>query len=211
MTETLGQALDRSIAEIEETLPPKDHYNPPDPLEALKADLEHAYAHIMTRGAELAEAFERVPETIEDHETAARAGDFMKQIGAFLKTAEEGRKKAKDPLTLSTKTVDFFFDILQAPINNARAIVQDRLTAYQKGQRGDDGQAPLIRGDHGSATSLTSRWDFEVEDIHAIPLETLRPHFTPDAINRAIRQFIGNEGRALKGVRILEKQTAVTR
>lgn len=62
------------------------------------------------------------------------------------------------------------------------------------------------RGEFGSVASLRTFWTFEIEDIHAVPLETLRRHFTPDAIEKAVRAYVRDGGRELPGVRIFETQ-----
>jgi len=56
------------------------------------------------------------------------------------------------------------------------------------------------RSDMGSVGSLASHWRFEVLDIDAVPLETLRPYLHPDEIRTAIQKFMAAGGRDLPGV-----------
>lgn len=65
--------------------------------EAIREYLTETEADIVNRRAELAAALDRMPETIEDEETAQRATDFSKQIAAARKDAESRRVGAKAP------------------------------------------------------------------------------------------------------------------
>jgi hypothetical protein len=67
------------------------------------------------------------------------------------------------------------------------------------------------RGDYGAVASLRTSWAFEVEDLHAIPLDALRPYFTPDAVEKALRAYVRAGGRQLAGVRIFQQSSAVVR
>jgi hypothetical protein len=69
------------------------------------------------------------------------------------------------------------------------------------------------RGDYGSVTSLRETWEFEITDIKAIPLASLRPFLARDAIEKAIRGYVKayQDGKPLKGVRVFKDAKAVTR
>ena len=67
------------------------------------------------------------------------------------------------------------------------------------------------RGDHGALGSLRTTWEHDDLEMKTLDLETLRPFFTEDAVNAAIRLFIKSGGRELKGCRIFEKKTTVVR
>lgn len=67
------------------------------------------------------------------------------------------------------------------------------------------------RGDLGGVATARTTWEVEVLDIHAVPLESLRPYLAVDAVERAIRAFVRAGGRSLPGVRIYEDTRAVVR
>lgn len=69
------------------------------------------------------------------------------------------------------------------------------------------------RGDYGAVTSLRETWDFEITDIKAIPLASLRPFLARDALEKAIRGYVKayQDGKPLKGVRVFKNTSAVTR
>ena len=67
------------------------------------------------------------------------------------------------------------------------------------------------RGDLGAVASLRTYWDFEVLDIHQVPLEPIRAHLPVSAVEQAIRSFVKAGGRELPGVRIFENTSTVVR
>ncbi len=48
-------------------------------------------------------------------------------------------------------------------------------------------------------------WSFEIDDIAAIPLEMIRPYFTPARITDAVAAYVQAGGRRLAGVRVFQK------
>lgn len=60
------------------------------------------------------------------------------------------------------------------------------------------------------ATAKTE-WTFEITDPATIDLEPLRYLIKRDAIDAAVKQFVKNGGRQLRGVRIFEKVVAAIR
>lgn len=60
------------------------------------------------------------------------------------------------------------------------------------------------RGDYGGVSSLRTYWTFANLDRAKLDLEALRPHFTDDALEKAVRAFIKAGGREIGGVRIFE-------
>lgn len=117
--------------------------------------------------------------------------------------AEAARREqeAKDATTLEEAIA------AEEAAKNAQA---DRLKAEQAaGAKAAD--LSRTRGDYGAVSSLRTFWDFEVEDIHKVSLETLRPHLPIAAVEQAIRSYVKAGGRELDGVRIFENTQTVTR
>lgn len=67
------------------------------------------------------------------------------------------------------------------------------------------------RGTTGSVASLRTRWVGEVVSIADLPLDLLRYHISPDALQKAVNSFVAAGGRELKGANIYEKSEAVVR
>lgn len=65
------------------------------------------------------------------------------------------------------------------------------------------------RGEFGAVGSLRTTWDFEIEDPSAIPLATLRAYIGTDCLEKAVRGYVKQGGRELKGVRIFERHHSV--
>ena len=91
-------------------------------------------------------------------------------------------------------------------------------TANVKAKEAQASTADLSRsrGQYGSVASLRKLWTFAVVDHSKIPMERLRPYFSDEAIDKAIRSLIRAEvaptGKAvdLPGVKIFqEAKTAV--
>lgn len=67
------------------------------------------------------------------------------------------------------------------------------------------------RGEYGGVSSLTKRWVHTIENSSKIPLERLRPYFTDDMIDKAIRSLIRaevtplNKAVDLPGVKIFQE------
>ncbi len=235
--------------------------NPPDPIEMLVQEMTLSHVDLIARGAALVEAVRRVPETIDDDETAGKVADFIRQIGITAKAAEDKRVAATKPHLDAQRAVAGFFKKISEPLDQAKKTLNARLTAHlqrkadaerariAEEQRlaaearareiaededafglprldGDASAAPVprqsepsaadlsrTRGDYGAVTSLRETWDFEITDIKAIPLASLRPYLPRDAIEKAIRGHIKafQDTKPLKGVRIFKSTGAVTR
>jgi hypothetical protein len=69
------------------------------------------------------------------------------------------------------------------------------------------------RGELGSLASLRTVWICDPDSINraALDLEALRPYFTANAIEQAIRAYIRAGGRELRGARIYESKEATIR
>lgn len=113
-------------------LPPAGHNLPPDPLEALRADLVEVHGDLMSRADALLAGIARAPATITDEDTAARIADFAKQVAACIKLAEERRTRAKQPHLDAGRAIDAWFKRLTDALDGGRRALLDRLTAYQR-------------------------------------------------------------------------------
>jgi hypothetical protein len=73
--------------------------------------------------------------------------------------------------------------------------------------------AELVRtySSGGSVSTLKKEWTFAVESYDAVPLDTLRPYISTDAVDKAIRAFVKAGGRQLAGVRIYEAAKSMVR
>ncbi|MGE4043422.1 MAG: hypothetical protein AB7F35_01120 [Acetobacteraceae bacterium] len=67
------------------------------------------------------------------------------------------------------------------------------------------------RGSIGSVASLRTRWVGEVTNAAALDLEKLRPHFSADALQKALNAYVAAGGRELTGASIYEKSDTVVR
>ena len=87
-------------------------HNIPDTLADLLAE---TYADLLMRYDALIEAWERMPESCDDDETATKMADFAGQLMVCQRKAEEARKVEKEPHLKAGQTVDRFFgDITRA-------------------------------------------------------------------------------------------------
>lgn len=231
-------------------------HNQPD----LKSSLELQYEEVIQRAGELIAAFDRAPKEISDDETQGKMGDFVKQIGACVKTAEANRKNEKEPHLEAGRIVDSVFKSVMEPLNKAKKSIENRMGVYardkaeterrrlaaeaeerrkeserlaaeaatdsdlDKAVEAENTAIELeekaaakpadharVRGDFGSVATLRTEWGFEITNKDEIDLTALRPYLSPDAIEKAIRAYVGQGGRDLSGVRIFEKQTTVVR
>lgn len=109
------------------------HNQPPTDESAFLVELETRHAELLDRRAELVDAAERAPETIEDEETAGKAADYIKQLTAHEKTADRARTDEKAPYLSRGKWVDGFFKSTAVEgIAAVKKTMTDRLTAYQR-------------------------------------------------------------------------------
>ena len=109
------------------------HNAPPSDQGAFLSELESRHGPLIERRTVLLEAGERVPDAIEDAETAGKAADFVKQLGAHEKAANKARTGEKEPYLERGRWVDGWF---KGPavdgIAALKKVVTDRLTAYQR-------------------------------------------------------------------------------
>lgn len=108
------------------------HNRPPVSPDELRAELTDQNTDLIARTAELTAAAARVPDEIIDESTAEMATDFVKQITAAWKLGDVRRVDAKEPFLNLGRAVDGFFKKLTSPLDDAKASVLKKLTAYQR-------------------------------------------------------------------------------
>lgn len=95
-------------ARAEPRIPKMGDNNPPP--EDVLVDLRERHKPIIDRFAELTRAFETVPDTIEDDETAGKAGDLYKQMRTCRTDADDARTKERRPWQEKCDVIDAFFN-----------------------------------------------------------------------------------------------------
>lgn len=106
--------------------------NPPDPIELLRGQLVETHAPLRERGDALTEMGNRLPESCDDEETAARLADAIKSTSAFIKNADAARVSAKEPHLAAGRAVDGFFKAMSDPVDKVKAKMGGLLTTYQR-------------------------------------------------------------------------------
>lgn len=107
--------------------------NPPSDDVVFLTELASRHGPLLERRAELLDAAKRVPETIDNAETANKAADFVKQLAAHEKAANNARTKEKEPFLERGRWVDGFFKTTAvAGIAAVKKNVTQLLTAYQR-------------------------------------------------------------------------------
>lgn len=91
--------------------------------------------------------------------------------------------------------------------------VQHEAAAVQleKEAQGKAADLTRTRGIYGSTTSLRKVWVGEIENRTEINLEALRPYLSEDSLQKAINMAVKAGIREIKGVKIYEKATSVSR
>lgn len=113
-----------------EPAPNLGHNLPPTDPQVLAENLNERHGDIVRRANELVEAAARVPETVEDDDTAGKVSDYIKQLTACRKQAETTRVGQKEPYLAAGRTVDGFFKKVIEPLDQTKAAVQRRLDKY---------------------------------------------------------------------------------
>lgn len=122
--------------------------------------------------------------------------------------AERQRKEAEAAAAALAEETD-----LDAAIEADERAKQAQADAVAAERAADAKQAELsrTRGEYGSVASLRTFWVGEVEDRDRLDLEALRPHFSLEDMNRAVRSFVKAGGRQLSGAKIFEDTQTVVR
>ncbi len=107
--------------------------NPPSDEQAFLSELAGRHNPLLERLQELTDAAGRVPETVEDAETAGKLADFIKQLTAHEKRADKARTDEKAPYLERGRWVDGFFKTtVVVGIADIKKTMTGRLTVYQR-------------------------------------------------------------------------------
>lgn len=136
-----------------------------------------------------------------------------KQAEIERKDQEERRKKAEEEARIAreqaaeeaAKNADSF------AAEEAQIVADELEKNAEKVAKKADNHKTAVRSDIGGTASSRLVWIGEIADMKTIDLETLRPFFTADAVEKAMRGYIKSGGRNLKGARISEKNVLTVR
>lgn len=123
--ETLGDILDNLPGSI-------GHNEPPDDITILRDRLAEEAKPLLRRRDELLAGVDRAPLEIEDEIVCGKVADLVKLVTACHKAAEGQRIARKEPFLESGRAVDGFFKGITDPLEKARKLLDQRLTAYQR-------------------------------------------------------------------------------
>lgn len=112
------------IAKIGDNLPPA---NTP---ENLQIDLADRHEKVLTGARNLIESAARIPEVIDDEETAGKAGDYIKQVTGCVKNLEALRVAEKEPYLSLGRVVDGFFKRTQDSLSSSKSVAEKPLGVY---------------------------------------------------------------------------------
>lgn len=185
--------------------------NQPTDREMLLQNLQEQTMALRERRNELMNAARKLPEVIDDAAWARRVADFIKQITMMIGTAGEvelARKHAKAPHLEAGRIVDSYFRDEFAALEKLKAILLHRETDYLCDLELDE---PL-RGEFGSILSLRKSWAFKIiAGRDGLDWKQLCYWVDQECIEKAIRSFIADGGRAMRGVEIFEQEKASVR
>lgn len=129
----------------------------------------------------------------DDYARAKAAEERAKREEEAAKArAEEERKRIEAEEAKRTSTKE-----RKAVEAETLAMKADRLEAAATASASD-----ILSDSIG--ISARAPWTFEITDFGAIPLADLKPYFKRDEIEKAIRQYVKQGHRELKGVRIYQ-------
>ena len=135
----------------------------------------------------------------------AKADAERRQREAEARTAEEERRAAEQALE---QEAGWGAGAKEEVLDDAVA-AEERARDAAKEADAKPAELSRTRGDYGSVASLRTIWTGELADRDTLDLEALRPHFTQDALEKAIRTYVKTGGRNLRGAGIYEKSTTV--
>lgn len=111
--------------------------NVPSP-EVIAEYLAESYKGDVARANDLLEAFDRVPEKIEDEETNKRAADFAKKLASHVRVLENDHKGEKQPYLDGGRAVDGFFKGLADKLKVAKGNVEKRQTVFANAKAAEE-------------------------------------------------------------------------
>ena len=190
------------------------HNQPPSDIELLVQRLSEETADLLKRQAQLEDALSRTPARVQDEDQAGRMAEYLKQLTAFLHSAEERRKAAKEPYLEASRAVDGFFRRMTDAIASAKTKVALRLSVYQEEKAKavqaiapDVGthEAGRVRSELGVTAALRQSWDFEIVDERKVP----KKYLSVDTAK--VRAAIKAGEREIPGLRVYQRTTTIVR
>lgn len=149
----------------------------------------------------------------------AKLGDQLKKaaqavesrIGAYLreKEAAERRRREEEARKAREEAEARAAAMREQSDMDAALQAEEDARRAQKAAEVKAADLARTRGTLGGVATLRTSWVGELSDRKALDLEALRPLFTDDALNAAIRAAVKAGVRELKGARIFEHKTAM--
>lgn len=185
-----------------------------------------------TRKAELARKTEKDPyieggrkidayfsSMAEPAEKAAK--DLEKRLGSYRtykaeierkRLLEEAAKARAEAERVAKEAAELEAAGMQDVANETMASAQKTEATALRLETASDNEKMLgkVRGEYGK-TVMTKRWVFEVEDYTKVDIVAVARYLDPAAIDKAIRSYVANGGRELKGVNIFEQESVSVR
>lgn len=132
------------------------------------------------------------------------ATEFMEAEAVRKREERDAQEKAaRDRAAGLRKQAEEGGEVLrEAAENTAEKLEKD---ADRLGKQVKDADLVRTRSEAGSVATVVKYWDGELEDRDKIDLNELKKFFTDAEITKAIRGFVRDGGRKLKGAKITEK------
>lgn len=126
---------------------PIGHNNPPTDAETLQQSLREKHDPLLTGAQKLIEAAARIPDVIEDDETAGKAGDYIKLVTGSKKSLEAERVSEKEPYLSLGRVVDGFFKRVTDSLDASKAKAQRPLDTFLKKKAFEEQQRRLAEAE----------------------------------------------------------------
>lgn len=158
----------------------------------------------------LLDRVKRIADTLQ-----ARADTYARQ-----KAAEERRKREEEARRqqaeeqrqreIAAKEAERNRPTAAAKHEDKAEAAAERVAEAQAAASVKAAELTRTRSATGTVASARTTWDFEITDINAVPLDTLRPFIKREHIEQAIRSFvrINKDSAQLAGVKIFESTKA---
>lgn len=165
-------------------------------------EVDAFFGAITARLDRIGGAFQALANTFANERAAAerrRREDEAKRLREEEDRARAAAEAAKRPATVEKRTAEA--DAAAELAADAEAFAAAPVT---------DLVTPTVSS-AGVKAAAKTEWTFEITDPATIDLEPLRYLIKRDAIDNAVKQFVKNGGRQLRGVRIFEKVVTAIR
>lgn len=156
----------------------------------LNADLLGETQHLRARCAELKSAFERfdaaTPNGIHDEETQAKAGDFVRQIGALVTSSEGMRTDIKRPVLDAQRLIDGHFKReITDPMDSIKRAVLAKIMAYLQRKDAEERERLRVEAERHRAEAARLAAEAERRDSAALMARAVEAEEQAAATERA--------------------------